>query len=163
MKTTIEFLDKVKSDHGLTSDYQLSKFLGCTRASISSYRMKKSFLDEEMAMKVAFELNLDDGYVLACIASERARKPEVKAAWKHTAEMLYGLAAVLAVLAVLPFVPGIEPDSLSGAALLGFTTTEGGALNIMSNAITTYWPLLFILATLALLAFPRYSRHNPPP
>jgi len=104
MKTTVEFLDEVKAAHGLTSDYQLSKHLVCTRGAISSYRMGKSYLDEEMACKIANDLGLDSGYVLACIASERAKKPEVKAAWKHTADLLYGLAAALAILAVLPFV-----------------------------------------------------------
>jgi len=34
---------------------------------------------------------------------------------------------------------------------------------IMSNSFGDYWPLLFLLATLAGLAFPRYRRHNPPP
>lgn len=34
---------------------------------------------------------------------------------------------------------------------------------IMSNLIADYWPLLATLAALALLAFPRLSRHNPRP
>lgn len=104
MKTTVEFLDSVKAKHGFTSDYQLAPHLGCTRQAISKYRVGKDYLGEDMACKVAADLGLDSSYVLACIASERAKKPEVKAAWKHAAEVLYGIAAVLAVVAVLPFV-----------------------------------------------------------
>lgn len=156
MKTTVEFLDALKAMHGLASDYQLSKFLGCTRGAISSYRMGKSYLDEEMAMKVAFELSLDDGYVLACVASERARKPEVKKAWAHTAEMLYGLAAVLAVVAFLPF----APDILSGgfdlnaapALLAGYASKS---MYIMSNLDWYIWLPLSVLAALAWHSFPR--------
>lgn len=107
MKTTIEFLDGIKEAQGFTSDYQLSKFLGCTRGAISSYRMGKSFFDEEMACKVAFELSLDDGYVLACVASERSRNPEVKAAWSHLADRIatlsIGVAAAVLVAFALPF------------------------------------------------------------
>ncbi|OFZ68082.1 MAG: hypothetical protein A2V79_08455 [Betaproteobacteria bacterium RBG_16_56_24] len=104
MKTTVEFLDTVRAKHGLTSDYQLSKYLNCTRGAISSYRTGRTYLDEEMACKVAADLEMESSYVLACIASERAKQPEVKAAWKHAADVLYGLAAVLAMVTVLPFI-----------------------------------------------------------
>ncbi len=104
MKTTVDFLNAVMKKNGITSDNQLSIFLGCTRSSISGYRHKKSFLDDEIAFKVAKLLDLDPGYVLSCIASERARKPELKAAWKHAAEVLQGLAAALVVIAALPFI-----------------------------------------------------------
>ncbi len=95
MKTTVDFLDAVKQKRGLTSDYQLSKHLGCTHSAISNYRMKKNFIDEEMACKVATDLGLSTGYVLSCIASERAKKPEVKAAWAYAAQMLGAVAATV--------------------------------------------------------------------
>lgn len=117
MKTTVEFLDAVKQKHGLTSDYQLSKHLCRTASSIGNYRHGKSLMDEEMACKVATELGLDSGYVLACIASERAKNPEVKAAWKHTADVLYGLAAALALVAILPFIDLPASDNIMTAAL----------------------------------------------
>ena len=102
MKTTVEFLDAVMKKNGISSDNQLAIFLGCTRSSISGYRHKKTFLDDPIACRIAEDLNLEPSYVLASIASERAKKPEVKAAWAHAAEVLYGLAAALAVIAILP-------------------------------------------------------------
>lgn len=103
MKTTVEFLDAVRTKHALESDYQLSKHLGCTRAGISSYRTGRSLLDEEMACKVATDLGLSTGYVLSCIASERAKKPEVKAAWAYAAQMLGGVAATVLIVLALPY------------------------------------------------------------
>ena len=104
MKTTVEFLDAVRAAHGLTSDYQLAKHLKIRAARISNYRNGHTLFDEETCLLIAADLDLDPGYVFACIASERANKPEVKAAWKKTADLLYGLAAALAIVAVLPYV-----------------------------------------------------------
>ena len=162
MKTTLEFIADLKKKTGLESDYAIAKLLGVTRNALSLYRTGKGFMGDEVALKVADLLGLEGGYVLACIAAERSKNERVKKAWAWWADHK-SLAAVLAVLAVLPFAPWIDQDSLSGIALLGFTTTEGGALYIMSNDITAYWPLLILLATLAWLAFPRYRRHNTPP
>ena len=129
MKTTVEFLNAVMQKHGIKSDNQLSIFLGCTRSAISGYRHKKTFLDDRLALKVADSLEIEPGYVLACIAAERSKDERVKKAWAWWADHK-SLAAVLAVLAVLPFAPWIDQDSLSGIALLGFTTT-GGELCIL--------------------------------
>lgn len=129
-KTTVEFLDAVKAKHGLTSDYQLSKLIGCTHSSISHYRGGKSKLDEGTACKVAELLEIEPGYVLACIAAERSKDDKVKKAWAWSAAHLGGLAAALALVAVLPF--GLEifpPTSMPGdpvsLALLGFTLGQG--------------------------------------
>ena len=157
MKNTCEFLDAIKAKNSLTSDYQLAKLLGCTPSAIGNYRHGKSMLSDEYALKVADLLGLEGGYVLACIAAERSKNERVKKAWAWWADHK-SLAAVLAVLAVLPFAPWIYQDSLSGIALLGLTSSEAGTLYIMSNMLADYWPLLAALATLALLAFPRYRR-----
>lgn len=152
MKTTVEFLDTVRAKHGLTSDYQLSKHLHCTRASISSYRMGKSYLDEAMACKVAADLEMESSYVLACIASERAKQPEVKAAWKHAADLIYGLAAALAVIAILPFIA--LPSNDAGII------AQPHALYIMLNPFWSYWWILLPLFIIASLCFPRNKRND---
>lgn len=135
MKTTVEFLDAVKSRHGFTSDYQLSKYLDCTRGGISSYRTGRTFLDEDMAYKVATDLDLEPGYVMACIASERAKSPEVKAAWKHTAELLYGIAATVVMVAFFHS----APDGAS-LMLVGFTAP----FSIRKDCILCQTPDLFL-------------------
>lgn len=86
MKTTIEFLDALKTRYDLPSDYALAKFLGVTKASISYYRNRKSFFDDSVAEHVAKLLKIDTGYVIACVHSERARKESEKAIWQRIAD-----------------------------------------------------------------------------
>ena len=162
MKTTVEFLDAVKNRYHLPSDYALANKLGITRSGVSKFRLGKDKLGDQTALKIAELLEIEPGYVLACIAAERSKDERVKKAWAWWADHK-SLAAVLAVLAVLPFAPWIDQDSLSGIARLGLTSSEAGTLYIMSNLLAWYWPLLILLATLAWLAFPRSRRHNPPP
>jgi len=122
MQTTVEFLDSVRAAHGLTSDYQLAKHLGCTPSAIGNYRHGKSKLDEAMACKVAADLKLDPGYVLACIAAERSSMPAAKAAWQRTAEVLGGIAAAVLIVVALPYlvpvsgVAHLEPASFDNNA-----------------------------------------------
>jgi len=158
MKTTVDFLNDVKARYDIKSNYALAKLMGQTDTAVARWMHGKNTLSDETAVKVAELLEIEPSFIMACIAAERSKNPAVKKAWAWTAEHLGGLAAALALVAVLPFVPGIGADNLSGIALLGFTTTEGGALYIMSNMLADYWPLLAALATLALLAFPRYRR-----
>lgn len=126
MKTTLEFIADVKSKYSIESDYAAAKLLGVSKMTMSHYRNGKGLLGDDSAIRVAELLGLDTGYVLACIASERARKPEVKAAWKHTAEMLYGLAAALAVVAFLPTV-NLSGDqfNIAFAGLAGADAIKG--------------------------------------
>ena len=150
METTVDFLDSMKARHGLTSDYQLAKHLKIRPNRISNYRQGVSLFDEETCLLIAADLKLDPGYVFACIAAERANKPEVKAAWKHTAEILGGLAAALAILAILPFAP------LNGVGLIGgIQQVSDGGMYIMSNLPAVTWLLLIPLALLAIYHFPR--------
>ena len=124
MQTTLEFLDTIKAKQGLTSDYQLAKFLKLSDQRISFYRTGKSRFDEDTCIMVADVLGLDQGYVMACIAAERTKSAKAKAAWKHTAELLGGLAAALAVVAFLPPAIMSALPSMSdhaSLALLGFT------------------------------------------
>lgn len=136
MKTTNDFLNAVMKKNGITSDNQLAIFIGCTRSSISGYRYNKSFMDDETALKVATLLDLDPGYVFACVATERARNPKIKAAWKHTAEILYGIAAVLATVYIVPTIPLPAYDGFN-VALLGLAVPlEGGTLYISQMLLT---------------------------
>lgn len=154
MKTTTDFLDEVKAKHGLTSDYQLSKKLGCTCSTISGYRAGRSRMDDEMACKVAALLGIEAGYVLACIASERSKSPIVKKAWEWTAQHLGGLAAVLAIVAMIPLAPSLDSDDAIGFALAGFSAPGGGQ---SVYYVKLHWPIIAALVTLAVLGFP-YNR-----
>lgn len=162
MKTTLDFLEAVKTKHGFTSDYQLSKHLECTRGAISSYRTGRTHLDEEMACKIADDLGLEAGFVLSCIAAERSKNPKVKKAWAWTAHHLGGLAAALAVLAIIPFYPDImstpsfTPEGTTGMGFAGFT--EAAGIYIMRISDPATWPLYASLAILLFAALPRRHR-----
>ncbi len=71
---TVEFLDAVKVAYGLTSDYQLAKKLAVTHSSISHYRSGRNFMDDSLAVKVAYLLDVDPLSVLAFAHIEREER-----------------------------------------------------------------------------------------
>lgn len=176
MKTTLDFLEAVKTKHGFTSDYQLSKHLECTRGAISSYRTGRTHLDEEMACKIADDLGIEAGFVLSCIASERSKNAKVKAAWAWTANHLGGLAAALAVIAVIAVLPfGLDilsgyQSSLEGAPALGFIGLTSAANNIHYANFTPAifspenWPFFaaLLLVFIRRLPAPHSAKKQPP-
>jgi len=86
MRTTIEFLDALKSKHGGISDYALAKILGVTQQTVSRYRTGRDFLGDSTSICIAELLKIDAGYVIACVHSERARKESEKAIWQRIAD-----------------------------------------------------------------------------
>lgn len=94
-RTTVEFLDAIKARHNIPSDYKLAKFIGVAQQTVSNYRVKGIGFDDELAIRVAELLEIDPGYVLACIHAERTKRPQVRDAWEKVAR---GLAASLAAV-----------------------------------------------------------------
>lgn len=86
MKTTNQFLDEVKAKHGLSSDYALAKFAGISKQAISNYRARKSFLDDEIAEKVAALLGVSAAYVTACAHAERTKSDTQRRMWESIAD-----------------------------------------------------------------------------
>lgn len=97
MKTTIDFLEAVKSKRGGISDYALAKVLGVSQQLISKYRTRMIFLGDPVALRVAELLEIDAGYVMACVHQERAKTESERAAWSSIVERLGGLAASVVV------------------------------------------------------------------
>ncbi len=124
MKTTLDFLDSVKAKHGLTSDYQLAKLLECQPSAISNYRMGRSRLDDDAALKVADLLSIDPVFVLANIHAERAKTQEQKKIWSRVAKMVSGVSAAVFCAVILSAVD-LPTDSMNGVALAGFTDSAG--------------------------------------
>lgn len=137
-KTTVDFLNDVKAKYGITSNYALAKLMGQTDTAVARWMHGKNTLSDETAVKVAELLEIEPSFIMACIAAERSKDAKVKAAWKHTAEVLYGLAAVLAVLAVLPF----GADIMSAPALLG----DHGSLALIGFTLPSTSPTLYIMS-----------------
>jgi transcriptional regulator with XRE-family HTH domain len=131
MKTTIDFLNAVKAAQGLTSDYQLAKFLGITASSISLSMSGRTFLGDETAIKVADSLKIDPAQVIASVHYERAKKAEEKAVWKGILERLGGIAAALFIgVALYQFAPNFTGDpalflaGLTGAGNIHYTNYQ---------------------------------------
>lgn len=89
---TIEFIDLLKARRGWTSDYRLAKELGWKQTTVSSYRIGRSALGGEHALRIAHELEMPEAYVLACVEAEREPAAEVAKVWRAIAESLSGIA-----------------------------------------------------------------------
>lgn len=57
-------LDRYKSLHGLTTEYQLAKNLGVSHRTLRNWRTERCEMDWEMAFKMADELHIDGQIVL---------------------------------------------------------------------------------------------------
>src|SRR5258708_39428796 len=102
--TCRDLLDEIKRKHGLRSDYALAKHLGVRVQLISNYRNRRSFPDEDMACRLADELGLPRGYVLACMAAERAQRAEKDAladTWRDLAKKMGATVGAVLVGLVL--------------------------------------------------------------
>ncbi len=62
---TIEYIDALKAAYSLTSDYQVAKKLGESSSRISLYRSNISVMHDEMAVKLAYLLDMNPLTVLA--------------------------------------------------------------------------------------------------
>lgn len=124
MKTTVELLDQARAVCGGISDYELAKRLQLTRSAVSKLRTGKAFLGEETAVKIAELVGLDAGYVLSCIAAERAKRTAVKKAWSRAAAKLAGAVTVAAGLFFGPLALGIGDGETFAAPLSSYTLYE---------------------------------------
>ena len=92
METTIELLERVRAKCTPPTYYRVSKVLGVQRQAVSNWKAGRERFSDEVAERVAGFLGVELGYVLACVAAERASRPAVRRAWEKVAQ---GLAVVL--------------------------------------------------------------------
>lgn len=98
MLTTFELLDALRARRGLTTDYQLAKYLGVPTATVSQWRTGKHSIGPELALRFADELEISREFVLACLEAERHAAPELRSAWAAIAARLRGAAVIVAVV-----------------------------------------------------------------
>lgn len=75
-----EWIDRVKKERGIDSDYAAAKLLGIGKQTISTYRAKGSTLDENASISVAKLLGIPPAGVVLDQAAERTKTPEIRAA-----------------------------------------------------------------------------------
>jgi transcriptional regulator with XRE-family HTH domain len=85
----------LRAKFGLTSDYQVAKLLGMKRQQISSYRMGRHTFDDQIATKVAQLLEVPPAYIMACMAAQRAKTPEMRKTWERAAKVLAAAAVLI--------------------------------------------------------------------
>ena len=85
---TPEYLDLIREKLHLPSDYALQKPLGVTKQLISKYRTGRESLSDAMVLRVAEICQIDPIKVLLDMHIERARTPEIRAAWAATLEKI---------------------------------------------------------------------------
>lgn len=121
MRTTVQLLNAVKARHQVTSDYRLAQLLGCNSSAIYGYRAGRSRLDETMCMRVAELLNEPAGAILAEVAAERAKRPEVKKAWETAARAAAAGATALFLLVIF-YSGAVDLEVISAGMMIpGFT------------------------------------------
>jgi DNA-binding XRE family transcriptional regulator len=86
MKTTIEYLDAVKLERQLPSDYALAKLLGVSHTSVIAYRSGRSALGIEVSMLVGEILGIDGHAVYANGQIERAKNSAQSDFWRDISE-----------------------------------------------------------------------------
>jgi len=148
MENTRELMTAVKQRHGLTSDYQLAKFLSLSRQRVSANLHGGTVMNDETALKVADALGIERGRVLAIVAAERAPTPTTKKEWLKLAA-----TAALVLVAIVGADHGGQLAALAVAFPAGVTE---GTLVIMLNAV----PAL-LAAILALVLLSRSRAQTP--
>jgi len=138
MKTSNDFVRAIRARHNVLSDYALAKLLGITRSAVSEHKLglSKAFGDQT-GYRIAELLDLDPGYVLASLAAERAKTPEVKRVWQRMARAA-GTAAVLVMAVFLSwgFTMAASPtDFKSGAS----TNSATRAIRRLLHKIDGLW------------------------
>lgn len=73
-----EWIDRVKTERNLPSDYAVSKLLNLTRQAISQYRAKGSTLDETASIAVAKALGIAPAGVILDQMAERVKSNDVR-------------------------------------------------------------------------------------
>lgn len=81
METGI-YLDAVKAQLKLTSDYQLAKVLRVGNGRIVSMRDGSRPVPNDVAFRIARALNLDPAHVIADLEEQREKNAERRAFWQ---------------------------------------------------------------------------------
>lgn len=101
-----QWIDRLKVEKQISSDYAVAKRLGLAQSSIITMRTRKSTFDEETAVKVANALGLNPVGIIIDQAAERVKSPELRATLAAEAERLCILckqAVATVLIAACPY------------------------------------------------------------
>lgn len=87
----------VKKRYNVDTNYQIHKVMNVSKTTVKNWEEGKA-MDAESARKIAVFLNLDEHYVMACVAAERSKDEETKQSWLDLAASLAAGFASFAVI-----------------------------------------------------------------
>lgn len=93
MLNTQQLIEMAKDRQGITSYYRLARVLGIGDNAMHNYRHGRT-PDDARAMKLAELAGIDPGYVLLCMAAERAKDDAQRAALTATAQLVAEMLGV---------------------------------------------------------------------
>lgn len=85
---TTALLDAVREEKGIASDYALAKLLRVRQQTVSNYRNGRTRVNDEIAVRIAHMLGRPAAPLLAELAAERAKHPDVAKVWKEASSVL---------------------------------------------------------------------------
>src|SRR3569833_2601717 len=115
MKTTVDYLDEIKTRLSLPSDYALAKRLNIQPGHVAGYRKGRSNFDDAMALRVAALLEIDPLVVLADMNAARTKCPAARDIWERVARST--AAAVFAVFLAVFVFAGVPSPAHAASAL----------------------------------------------
>lgn len=83
-----QLLDAARSASSLPSDYRLSRVLGIADNTLYNYRHAGRVPTDDVVLRLANLAKLPAPYVLNCMAAERSKEPELRAAFLAAAAAL---------------------------------------------------------------------------
>lgn len=83
---TIDYAQALMRSKGLRTPYALGKYLGLNNQTTLNWFNKGTTFSEEVAERVAEELEIDPAVILADIRAEVAKDPKVRATWERVAQ-----------------------------------------------------------------------------
>lgn len=81
MKSTLEYLEEAKNAKGIKSDNAFGLSIGITRASMSSYKMGRTTMDDYTCIQIAGILGINPMEVIAAANYEREKAGDKKEFW----------------------------------------------------------------------------------
>jgi len=76
MNMTLVYLDRLQAAYDGASDYRIAKLLGVGTSTIYTYRKEKSYMDVNIAYRLAMLINADPAVVIAETQLDHKQKPE---------------------------------------------------------------------------------------
>lgn len=83
MNATNRYLNRLAQMRGLRSDYAIAKYLGISTAHVSIWRSGSSQFSDDMAFRVARDLDIPAIEIIAEIGAERAKAKETREGWRE--------------------------------------------------------------------------------